>query len=92
MANTGTGELVTIENQDGKPVIKSEEVNKESEEKSYIKDKYNISNEAYHELAMTNPKTTGSYRVLKQYRVLKTVKEINSESITRKSHRCSSSL
>ena len=51
MANTETGEIVTVENQDGKPVIKSKEANKESEDSLlrknlYIKDKYNISNEA----------------------------------------------
>ena len=82
MANTETGEIVTVENQDGKPVIKSKEANKESEDSLlrknlYIKDKYNISNEAYHELAMTNPEIPSSYRLLK------TVKEINSESIIR---------
>ena len=80
MKNTETGEIITVENQGGKPVIKSKEVNKESEDTLlkktlYIKDKYNISNEAYHELAMTNPEIPSSYRVLK------TVKEINSESI-----------
>ena len=46
-------------------MIKSKEANKESEDsllrKSlYIKDKYNISNEAYHELAMTNPEIPSS--------------------------------
>ena len=82
MANTETGEIVTVENQDGKPVIKCKEANKESEDSLlrknlYIKDKYNISNEAYHKLAMTNPEIPSSYRLLK------TVKEINSESIIR---------
>ena len=82
MKNTETGEIITTENQGGKPVIKSKEVNKESEDTLlkktlYIKDKYNISNEAYHELAMTNPEIPSSYRLLK------TVKEINSESIIR---------
>ena len=80
MKNTETGEIITVENQGGKPVIKSKEVNKESEDTLlkktlYIKDKYNISNEAYHELAMINPEIPSSYRLLK------TVKEINSESI-----------
>ena len=61
-------------------MIKSKKVNKESEDTLlkktlYIKDKCNISNEAYHDLALTNPEIPSSYRLLK------TVKEINSESI-----------
>ena len=82
MTNTETGELITVENKDGNPVIKSKEVSEESEDSLlkknlYIKEKYNICNEAYHELAMTNPKLPSSYRLLKA------AKEINSESIIR---------
>ena len=82
MTNTETGELITIENKDGNPVIKSKEVSKESEDillkkNLFIKEKYNISNEAYHELAMTIPKLPSSYRLLKA------AKEINTESIIR---------
>ena len=82
MTNTETGELITIENKDGNPVIKSKEMSKESEDSLlkknlYVKEKYNISNEAYHELAMTNPKLPSSYRLLKA------AKEINIESIIR---------
>ena len=57
MKNTEMGEIIIVENQGGKPVIKpKKEVNKESEDTLLkktlcIKDKYNISDEAYRELA-----------------------------------------
>ena len=61
MCSTETEEVVTVENQDGKPIVKSKELTEKCEDSLtkknlYIKEKYyNISNEAYHELAMTNP-------------------------------------
>ena len=82
MSNVETGEVITFENQDGKPKIKLKESSTETEDvlikkNLYIKEKYSISNEAYHELAMTNPELPSSYRLLKA------AKQINSESIIR---------
>jgi len=77
LCNSDTGQMVSIDNTGPKPVLDFKSALNNSKDSLvkknlYIKEKYNISNEAYHEISMTN-----SYLPSLQ----KEVKQINSEYI-----------
>ena len=78
LTNKETREVISIK--DGKTIAETNEKIPENETTKrtlFIKDKYNLSNQAYHELAMVNP------TLPRLYTVSKTAKELNSVSIIR---------
>jgi len=80
LRHTDTGKTVAFENKDGRPVISVKEASQEKKDclikqNLYIKEKYNISNEAYHEISMTNPEISSTYSLHKE------AKQMNSKCI-----------
>ena len=70
LRHTDTGETVAFENKGGIPMISVKEASQEDKnclirQNLYIKEKYNISNEAYHEISMTNPDVPNAYSLRK---------------------------
>lgn len=80
LRHTDTGETVAFENKDGRPVISVKEASQEKKDclikqNLYIKEKYNISSEAYHEILMNNPEIPSAYSLHKE------AKQMNSKCI-----------
>ena len=70
LRHTDTGETVAFENKGGIPMISVKEASQEDKnclirQNLYIKEKYNISNVAYHEISMTNPDVPNAYSLRK---------------------------
>lgn len=76
LTNKETGEEMSIKEGEVTEIVNEKIPDKELTKKTlYIKDKYNLSNQAYHELAMVNP------TILRLFAVSKTAQELNSASI-----------
>ena len=70
-------ETVAFENKDGRPVISVKEASQEKKDclikqNLYIKEKYNISSEAYHEISMNNPEIPSAYSLHKEAKQMNT--------------------
>lgn len=76
LTNKETGEEMSIKEGEVTENVNEKIPDKELTKKTlYIKDKYNLSNQAYHELAMVNP------TIPRLFAVSKTAQELNSASI-----------
>lgn len=69
--NKDTGEMVTVDS-DGKTMVKPKEVAERSvvQKNLYIKERYKISNETYHELSMANPSLPSSSSIIREAKKL----------------------
>ena len=80
MCNGDTGQTVFVDNTGPKPVIDFKPAPKDGKDSLvrknlYIKEKYNISNEAYHEISMTNLHLPSAYSLQKE------AKQMNSKYV-----------
>ena len=78
LSNKETGEIMSVKEGGVTEIINEKIPEKDTTDRTlYIKDKYNLSNQAYHELAMVNPTLPRSCAISK------TAKELNSNCIIR---------
>jgi len=71
LCSSDTGETVSVDNTGPKPVLHFKQAPKGGKDSLvkknlYIKEKYNISNEAYHEISMTNSHIPSAYSLQKE--------------------------